>query len=74
VRTTRFWNIHQYLITIKNLESQIISKYLATNNRQRHPQWLSRMDNPEKLATLGTQDEDKQNKNKHNTLYVGHHY
>jgi hypothetical protein len=31
------------------------------------------MDNPEKLATLGTQDGDKQNK-KHNTIYVGHHY
>jgi hypothetical protein len=31
------------------------------------------MDNPEKLATWGTQDEDKQNK-KHNTLCVGHHY
>ena len=30
-------------------------------------------DNPEKLATLGTQDEDKQNK-KHNTICVGHHY
>jgi hypothetical protein len=32
------------------------------------------MDKPEKLATLGTQDEDKQNKNKHNTICVGHHY
>ena len=31
------------------------------------------MDNPEKLATLGTQDEDKQNK-KHKTICVGHHY
>ena len=27
------------------------------------------MDNPEKLAILGTQDEDKQN-----TMYVIHHY
>jgi len=27
------------------------------------------MDNPEKLATLVTQDEDKQN-----TICVGHHY
>jgi hypothetical protein len=45
------------------------------------------MDNPEKLARLGTQDEDKkrnticdgqhhkQNTNqKHNTICVGHHY
>ena len=31
------------------------------------------MDNPEKLATQGTQDEEKQNK-KHNTIFVGHHY
>jgi hypothetical protein len=31
------------------------------------------MDNPEKLASLGTQDEDKQDK-KHNTICIGHHY
>jgi len=31
------------------------------------------MGNPEKLATLGIQDDDKQNK-KHNTICVGHHY
>ena len=32
------------------------------------------MDNPEKLATFGTQDEDKHNK-KHNTICDGqHHY
>ena len=31
------------------------------------------MDNLEKLATLGTQDEDKQNK-KHDTICVGQHY
>ena len=29
------------------------------------------MDNPEKLATQGTQDEEKQNE--HNTICVGHH-
>jgi len=29
------------------------------------------MDHPEKLATLGTKDEDKQ---KHNTIWVGGHY
>jgi len=28
------------------------------------------MDHPEKLATKGTQDEEKQ---KHNTICVGHH-
>ena len=33
------------------------------------------MDNPEKLATMGTQDEEKQKqKPKHNTICVGHHY
>ena len=32
------------------------------------------MDNPEKPTTCGTQDEDKQTKQKHNTIYVGHHY
>jgi len=31
------------------------------------------MDNLEKLTTLGTPDEDKQNK-KHNTICVEHHY
>jgi len=30
------------------------------------------MDNPEKLATYGTQYEEKHNKN--TTQYVGHHY
>jgi len=31
------------------------------------------MDNPEKLATLDTQEEDKLNK-KHNTICDGHHF
>jgi hypothetical protein len=31
------------------------------------------MDNPEKLATLGTQEKEKQNK-KHHTICVGYHY
>jgi hypothetical protein len=31
------------------------------------------MDNPEKLATFWTQDEEKQNKT-HNTVCVEHHY
>ena len=36
--------------------------------RQRIPKGQSKMDNPEKLATYGTQDEDKQSKN--TTQYV----
>ena len=33
------------------------------------------MDNPEKLATYGTQDTwQRQTKEKHNTICVGHHY
>jgi hypothetical protein len=32
-----------------------------TNKRYRIPNGQSRMDNSEKLATLGTQDKDKQN-------------
>ena len=32
------------------------------NKRQRIPKWQSKMDNPEKLATLGAQDEEKKDK------------
>jgi hypothetical protein len=39
-----------------------------TNKRQGIPMGQSKMENPEKLARQGTQDEDKQNKN--TTLYV----
>ena len=42
--------------------------------RQRIPKGQLKMDNPEKPTTQGTQDEDKQTKQKHNTIYVGHHY
>ena len=38
------------------------------NERQRIPKGQSKMDNPEKPATQGTQGEDKQYNNK--TLYV----
>jgi hypothetical protein len=39
---------------------------------QRIPRGQSQMDNPEKLATWGTQDEDKQNK-KHNAIHKSKH-
>ena len=43
------------------------------NKHQRIPMRQSKMDNPEKPAAQGPQDEDKQS-NKHNTICVGHHY
>ena len=44
---------------------------MTGNKHQRIPKGQSKKDNPEKLTTYGTQDEEKQNKN---TRYVGHHY
>ena len=41
------------------------------NKRQRIPKGQSKKDNPEKMAKQGTQDEEKQ---KHNTICIGHHY
>jgi hypothetical protein len=41
---------------------------LTVNKRQRIPKGQAKMDNPEKLATECTQDEEKQNKN--TTQYV----
>ena len=41
---------------------------LLGNKRQRTQKGQSKMDNPEKLATQGTQDEEKQNKK--TTQYV----
>ena len=58
------------------MEYNIIIYFSLTfniNKRQRIPQRQSIMDNPEKLATQGTQDEDK-TKQKHNTICVGHYY
>ena len=40
----------------------------VVNKRQRLPKGQSEKDNPENLATLGTQDEEKQKKN--TTQYV----
>ena len=44
-------------------------KVHRTNKCQRIPKGQSKKDNPEKLATQGTQDEEKQN-NKTTTQYV----
>ena len=35
---------------------------MIINKRQRIPKWQSKMDNPEKLATQSTQDEEKQSR------------
>ena len=40
-----------------------MSFYLFLNKRKRIPKGQSKMYNPEKLATQGAQDEEKQNKN-----------
>ena len=40
---------------------------MVQHKRQRIPKVQSKMDNPEKLATWGTQDK------KNNTVCVGHH-
>ena len=40
--------------------------YLIVNKRWRISKDQSKMDNPKKLATQGTQDEEKQSKNTHN--------
>jgi len=46
------------------------SEYFASQHKLEHntPKGQSKMDNPEKLATCGAQDEDKQKKN--TTQYV----
>jgi hypothetical protein len=44
---------------------------LIINERYRILKGQSKKDNQKKLATYGTQDKEKQ---KHNTICVGHHY
>ena len=53
---------------------------MKINKRERTPNGHSKMDNPEKPATYGTQDEEKQNKNTtqyvfdmYNTIYTNQH-
>jgi hypothetical protein len=49
------------------MDKQWHTKYHAEN---KNALWgKSKMDNPEKLATYGTQDEDKENKNAYICVY-----
>ena len=49
--------------------SWLLFKSLSGNKPLRTPKGQSKMDNPQKLATFGTQDEEKKHKKnpKHNT-------
>ena len=53
------------VFTSGNIETSPMSGSCRSvlNKRQRTPKGQSKMDNPEKMATQGIQDEDKQNKN-----------
>ena len=57
-------NISLIAVEMKNLTISF-----RENKHQRIPQGQSKMDYPEKLATQGTRDEDKQNKK---TTHVRH--
>ena len=48
---------------------------LLPEKHKRIPTGPSKIDNPEKLATQGTQDEEKQRRRKKpNTICIGNHY
>ena len=63
--------------TIRHQASELLDLYfygesqVSAINVREYRRGNKKMDNPEKLATEGTQDETKQ---KHNTICVGHHY
>ena len=46
---------------IKSFNKCLVLVSSVLDQRQRTPKGQSKRDNPEKLATQGTQDEDKQN-------------
>ena len=54
----------------KNQANYVLVLSKVINKRQRIPKGQSKTENPEKLATQGTQD--KTNLQKHNTICVGH--
>ena len=57
-----------WLNSAKNPLDDSLGNLIILNKRSRIPKRQQKRDNPEKLSTLGTQDEDKQNKN--TTQYV----
>ena len=56
------------------MEASVLIDMRLVNKRQRIPKGQSRMNNPEKLATWGTQNEEKQCKNTHTYICIAHHY
>ena len=60
-----FWNCSDSVVFLVFILLQNL--LFNVNKRQIIPKGQCKIDNPEKLATQGTQDEDKQNKN---TKYV----
>ena len=66
--------INSHCTHIHDIDSPgLVSSSNMENKRQRVPKRQSKIDNLEKLATLGTQDEEK-TKQKHNTICVVYHY
>ena len=52
-----------YILDINTYKKNTLSTSMNWNKRWRIPKGQSKMDNREKLSTLGTRDEDKQNTN-----------
>jgi hypothetical protein len=66
--------INSHCTHIHDIDSPgLVSSSNMENKRQRVPKRQSKIDNLEKLATHGTQDEEK-TKQKHNTICVVYHY
>ena len=68
--------IHYTSLESNNVHTSFCKAFVRTqipvfvvNKRERIPKRQSNIDNSEKLATYGTQDEEK-----HNTVCVGHRY
>ena len=67
-----------HVVTKTDLEIIKRQRKLKGQSRMENPEKLAilgtRMDNPERLATLGTLNTRRQTKQKQKTQYAGHHY